>query len=224
MMLQWGFPYLLTSPRPHTLQLGQDSCERHIQVEHNKHQLTTTRLGRENHHSSVTTEILYTDVTTRGLPPPASTVSAQLATVSSQQCATCPSLIAIHLTGPSSGTRCEKEHHSSPHSLQKHHVPDVIHHTARQARIGTVWSHWPPLTKDRHHEKGRGRKKTTHSSQLTAQLPPSGTSRLDLILTVSNSRTDVSRAATVQKLLSHDGSMLWNSLLLTTRQRGDSHT
>ena len=72
--------------------------------------------------------------------------------------------------------------------------------------------------------RGEGEKKTSHSSQLTDQLPPSGTSRLDLILTVSNSRTDVSRAATVQKLLLHDGSMLWNSLLLTTRQSGDSHT
>ena len=72
-----------------------------------------------------------------------------------------------------------------PHSLQKHHVPDVIHHTARQARNGT--SRLVSLTPDhllRRHMRGEGKKTSLrprrHSSQLTAQLPPSGTSRLDL--------------------------------------------
>ena len=72
-----------------------------------------------------------------------------------------------------------------PHSLQKHHVPDVIHHTARQARNGT--SRLVSLTPDhllRRHMRGREKKHLwrprRHSSQLTAQLPPSGTSRLDL--------------------------------------------
>ena len=112
--LQWEFPYLLTSPRPHTptwsrlLWTPYPGRAKWTSTDH--HQTS----GGER--TTPTTEILYTDVTTQG--PPASTVSAQLATVSSQQCATCPSLIAIHLTGPSSGTRCEKEHHSSPQSTK----------------------------------------------------------------------------------------------------------
>ena len=98
--LQWEFPYLLTSPRPHTptwsrlLWTPYPGRAKWTSTDH--HQTS----GGER--TTPTTEILYTDVTTQG--PPASTVSAQLATVSSQQCATCPSPIAKHLTGPSSGT------------------------------------------------------------------------------------------------------------------------
>ena len=103
--LQWGFPYLLTSPRPHTptwsrlLWTPYPGRAKWASTDHHQ-----TSGGKR---TTPTTEILYTDITTQG--PPASTVSAQLATVSSQQCATCPSPIAKHITGPSSGTRCGKE-------------------------------------------------------------------------------------------------------------------